>query len=163
MNRKFYINFFFCFLVFVLFFPLSAPLAVGSDLTSTNFIVRDPVIGVGSGYGSSTSFELHASQGLTLTGVSSSASFLSHYGFLYFTDTSSSNSGGGSSVTSGGGVSRVCRIADLNCDGSVNIMDLSILLYYSEHSGLPFAQYDLNKDGQLDLSDISILFYYWYP
>lgn len=54
------------------------------DLTSTNFIVRDPIVGTGGGYGSSASFNLISSGNTILSGVSTSSSFISHYGFLYF-------------------------------------------------------------------------------
>ncbi|MDE2399715.1 MAG: hypothetical protein KGL67_01750 [Patescibacteria group bacterium] len=54
------------------------------DLTSTSFIVRDPIVGTGGGYGSSASFQLISAGNTTLSGVASSASFSTHYGFLYY-------------------------------------------------------------------------------
>ena len=69
--------------------------------------------------------------------------------------------GGGSG---GGGVSTnntAAKITDFNSDGRVNILDLSILLYFIEQPSLAISHYDLNKDNKIDFIDISILFYYW--
>ncbi len=82
-------------------------------------------------------------------------------------DTSSCTLGGGGS---GGGRPNIkkdlepktgCKIADFNCDRYVNIFDLSILLYYLEHSDQNITLYDLSKNGKVNFTDISILFYYW--
>ncbi len=54
------------------------------DLTSTHFIVRDPIVGTGGGDGSSSSFELISSGNTLLSGAASSLSFQSRYGFLYY-------------------------------------------------------------------------------
>ncbi len=54
-----------------------------------------------------------------------------------------------------------CKIADFNCDDLVNILDLSILLYYQNKSGSAIGFYDLNKDGKVGFADASIMFYYW--
>ncbi|HSE56760.1 MAG TPA: hypothetical protein VLB02_01600 [Candidatus Paceibacterota bacterium] len=59
-------------------------LARAGDLTGTNFIVRDPVIGAGGGYQSSGSFKLYSSQDETFTGLGSSTSFKGNFGFLYY-------------------------------------------------------------------------------
>lgn len=55
-----------------------------ADLTSTSFIVRDPIIGTGGGYGTSTNFASYGSGDMTMLGEGSSTSFLSRYGFLYY-------------------------------------------------------------------------------
>ncbi len=57
---------------------------LAEDLTSTNFIIRDPVIGTGGSYGSSTNFRLYGSGNITFSGDNSSTSFIGRYGFLYF-------------------------------------------------------------------------------
>ncbi len=57
-----------------------------SDLTSTNFIIKDPIIGTGGGYGSSTNFQLLSAGHTLLSGVGSSSSFITRYGFLYYED-----------------------------------------------------------------------------
>lgn len=54
------------------------------DLTSTNFIIRDPVIGTGGSYGTSTNFRLYGSGNTILSGENDSTSFKGRYGFLYF-------------------------------------------------------------------------------
>jgi len=54
------------------------------DLTGTNFIVRDPIMGTGGEYGTSTNFKLYSAGNTELSGVGSSASFIGHYGFLYY-------------------------------------------------------------------------------
>jgi len=55
----------------------------------------------------------------------------------------------------------ILRIADFNGDGRVDIIDLSILLYYTDLPGYGFSFYDLNQDGVLNFSDVSVLFFYW--
>jgi hypothetical protein len=47
---------------------------------------------------------------------------------------------------------------DLNCDGSVNLVDFSILLYYW---GATSAKADVNNDGNVNLVDFSIMMFYW--
>ncbi len=54
------------------------------DLTSTSFIVRDPVVNVGGQYGTSTSFGLFSGGDTVLNGVGSSATYIGHFGPLYF-------------------------------------------------------------------------------
>lgn len=47
---------------------------------------------------------------------------------------------------------------DLNCDGTTNIVDFSILLY---HWDTNHRVADINNDGQVDLVDFSIMMYYY--
>jgi hypothetical protein len=165
MKRKIYSNLFLC----VLLFMLCATPAFAVDLTGSNFIIRDPVIGSGGGYASSGSFKLFQSIDPTLIGVGSSALYVGHYGFLYFPEPDDDvvvppgPGGGGGGADEGIKYDLRCNglIADLNCDGKVNLFDLSILLYYMKHPGSFDAFHDLNKDGKIDLADISVLFYYW--
>lgn len=51
-----------------------------------------------------------------------------------------------------------CGIADLNCDGFVNLVDFSILLY---NWGTDDDNADINDDGIVGLPDFSIMMYYW--
>jgi len=51
-----------------------------------------------------------------------------------------------------------CGIADLNCDGSVNLVDFSILLY---HWNTTEKSADINNDGKVGLPDFSIMMFYW--
>lgn len=75
------INVFFLFFIFSF---LMFTTVYATDLTSTNFIVRDPVIGTGGGYGTSTNFKAFSAGQTLLSGVGTSATFIGHYGFLYF-------------------------------------------------------------------------------
>lgn len=155
---------FYLFLFIILFFLTSVQSLSAADLTSPSFIIRDPVIGHGGGYGSGATFQLFSSLNPSFSGASSTASFLGRFGFLYFPDVSitppTPDDGGGGGGTPGLYI-KCSRIADFNCDNHVDIFDLSILLYYLERSGPAFAPYDLSEDGQFDLKDISIMFYYW--
>ncbi len=73
---------FLCFLVASLGVSVYA-----SDLTSTNFIIHDPIVGTGGGFGTSTNFQAVGSGNiLGSMGGASSASFKANYGFLYYQD-----------------------------------------------------------------------------
>jgi hypothetical protein len=72
-----------------LFFGIVAAFCVATsvsaiDLSSTHFIIRDPVVGTGGGHGSSLSFGLFSSGNPNLNGLGSSLNFFGHYGFLYY-------------------------------------------------------------------------------
>ncbi len=52
-----------------------------------------------------------------------------------------------------------CQIADFNCDGKVDLVDLSILMY---NWGVPKNKAtDMSRDGKVDLIDLNILYYHW--
>jgi len=55
-----------------------------------------------------------------------------------------------------------CSKANFNCDGKVDSIDFSILLYFWK-SKPPFKNeyVDINKDGKVDSIDFSILLYQW--
>jgi len=59
-------------------------LTEGIDYTSTNFILRDPVVTIQGGKSTSTSFEYFSSTGQTTTGETTSSTFVQRAGFLYF-------------------------------------------------------------------------------
>lgn len=63
---------------------LFVPLVYGADLTSTNFIVKDPIVGSGGGFSTSSNFGSYFSGDLTMIGAGSSTSFEGRYGFLWF-------------------------------------------------------------------------------
>src|SRR3989344_9100722 len=71
------------------FFCLVASSAFAIDLTSTNFIVRDPIIGTFGDYGTSASFQLISAGHTSFSDPGgTSASFQTRYGFLYYQDES---------------------------------------------------------------------------
>lgn len=74
---------------------LVAPV-LAADLTSTNFIIRDPIIQGGGGYGSSASFQLFSATAQMNAGESSSTANQEQSGFMYFSDESNTQSSGGS-------------------------------------------------------------------
>ncbi|HSE56763.1 MAG TPA: dockerin type I repeat-containing protein [Candidatus Paceibacterota bacterium] len=49
---------------------------------------------------------------------------------------------------------------DVNFDGSVNLVDFSIIAFWYEKKNPPVVV-DLNGDKKVDLADLSILAYYW--
>lgn len=60
------------------------PIVYASDMTSTNFIIRDPLVGTGGSYGTSTNFAAFGSGDMTNIGRGTSASFEGRYGFLWY-------------------------------------------------------------------------------
>ncbi|MEK7174164.1 MAG: dockerin type I repeat-containing protein [Patescibacteria group bacterium] len=98
-------------LAFVLF--LGARGATAEDLTSTNFILRDPVITVEGGQSNSPSFQYISATGQVVSGENASTSFIGRAGFLYFSTgtaaatppppppPSTGGGGGGSPITTG--------------------------------------------------------------
>ena len=57
---------------------------------------------------------------------------------------------------------RICaRIADYNCDGFVNIVDFSVLIYWFNRLPVP-PEIDLTDDQRVDLRDFSVMAFYWY-
>ena len=55
----------------------------------------------------------------------------------------------------------VCRGADLNFDGRVNIIDFSILLFFWGQTKPANVCADINFDGIVNIVDFSIMMYYW--
>lgn len=170
MKQNIYLNFLWCVFSILFCTILSTSTVLAGDLSSSSFIIRDPVIGTGGGFSSSGTFQLVGSGDTIFTGYNSSSSFIGEYGFLYFPSSAfvtpvtppSTGGGGGGLVKNGPIVPGVCgRTADFNCDGYVDILDLSILLYYTDKASVDMTPYDLSQDGIVDLADISILFYYW--
>jgi len=51
-----------------------------------------------------------------------------------------------------------CKIADLNCDDVINLVDFSILLY---NWGRDNPEVDVNNDGKIGLVDFSIMMFHW--
>ncbi len=63
-------------------------------------------------------------------------------------------------VSQQGGSNPTCDISegDLNCDGSINLLDFSILMYYWGSTN-PVS--DIDVDGVVNLVDFSIMMYFW--
>lgn len=53
-----------------------------------------------------------------------------------------------------------CSIADFDCNGKVDLVDFSILLYWFNRPNPP-VEINLNADNIVDLIDFSVLMYYW--
>jgi hypothetical protein len=63
--------------------------------------------------------------------------------------------------TPGGGGGASCgniSHGDINCDGSINLTDFSILMFYW---GTSNATSDINSDTSVNLTDFSIMMFYW--
>jgi hypothetical protein len=100
-----------------------------TDYTSTNFILRDPVITSGGGRATSTSFELISSLRQTIIGENTSTSFIYKAGFLYFpvpvaavTPSPSPPEGGGA------GTGVAVGLPQVNFLGKTNSADTIFLL-----------------------------------
>lgn len=52
-------------------------------------------------------------------------------------------------------------MGNFNEDGKVDLVDISIFLYWMGQPGEDALRYDLNGDGRLDIRDISIMLYHW--
>ncbi|TSC81603.1 MAG: hypothetical protein G01um101420_962 [Parcubacteria group bacterium Gr01-1014_20] len=155
--------------------------------TSTTFNLHS-VMGTGGGLGTSTSFSQKWVIGQPAQGISSSTIFVLKAGFLYFgaavttTPATSVTPGGGTpsggvTVSGGGGPAatgtrvrppRVIRCddlalerVDLSGDCKIDLVDLSILLFYYDERGRAIASYDFNENNQVDFPDISIMMFYW--
>ena len=175
MQKK--VRYFLLMLLGSVFVPLVALHA--TDYSSTNFIIKDPVIVPGAGFSTSANFQLDGLFGQTAIGFSSTTSFQLKGGFLYFGSPSAAVTGTQSVVIivppGGGGLSipiigpvvppkklqEAIALYDFNGDGVINIVDFSVMLYYFNQSGSEVAQYDLNNDNVVNIIDISILLYYW--
>ncbi len=174
-------------LVFITLFSLSF-LGASADLsTSTNFKVERSVIDSGGSSATSSGFNLNTSIGQPGTGISTSTTFKLKGGFLYFVEPSvtvvpaptpsptptpspSPGSGGG-----GGGSSYLLPptplpgiplqpgacTPDLNQNGRVNIVDLSIFLFYYGQTGNNISCFDFDGNGVVDFPDVSIMMFYW--
>jgi hypothetical protein len=50
---------------------------------------------------------------------------------------------------------------DINCDGFVNLVDFSILLFYWNSADPANPRADVNSDGIVNITDFSIMLFYW--
>lgn len=58
-------------------------------------------------------------------------------------------------------VAIICKGADLNFDGKINVFDFSILLHWWETRNPSNPCVDINFDKIIDVIDFSIMMYYW--
>lgn len=160
---------------------LVASVVLADTASSTSFIIETGVLGAGGGYATSTNFSLPGTFGQPAPGVSSSTSFILLGGFLNFPLVTTGASAVATSAAPtptvivsvpGGGVylttmpapplkPRGCGSPDLNSDGRVDMVDLSILLYYYGKQGPIYGCYDFDRNRAVDFTDVSILMYYW--
>ena len=75
--------------VILILFSVLVPLAQATDLTSSNFIVREPVNLIGGGRSTSNSFQLISSVGQLIGGQNASSAFIVRSGVLYYPSASS--------------------------------------------------------------------------
>ena len=79
-------------ILFLLGFIFFAFLAQAAQMTSSSFIIQDPIVGTGGGYGSSATFQAFSAGNTLLSGVGSSATYITQYGFLYFPNPATAQS-----------------------------------------------------------------------
>jgi hypothetical protein len=151
----------------LVFFVARYSLAVFS---SANFELENPSTTVDSGGESaSLNFQYISSTSQLDQGESSTLNFLQQAGFLYFPSVASTppppppppSGGPGPRNLTPEELDKILKIADFNRDGYVDLVDMSILLYWYGHTGPEIIPYDLSNDGQVDIVDASIVLYYW--
>jgi hypothetical protein len=153
---------------------LPVGLLLAEEFTSADFKVLNPVITIGGGYSQSGSFQLQGSVGQPAPGRSLSPNFGVNAGFLFFPAPLAPGVPLPSPPITqlGGGFIRpypiptprpiiICVLSDFNCDGRINLKDVSIFLFWMNRREPEAQRYDLNGDGRLDIRDISIILYYW--
>jgi len=172
-------------LIFVVF---RVPAAQATEFTSPSFKVLDPVLDIFGGESQSTSFIQLQAGGQLSIGISTSSSFILKSGFLYFPGPPTPAPSPSVSPAPIGGVGLggarlfpasppprrpTPRFVDLNGDGRINLIDVSILLYWWAKNvtpqalaaiGLPafdFPSPDINADLRVDIVDLSIILFYW--
>ncbi|MCH7883483.1 hypothetical protein IIA95_03670 [Patescibacteria group bacterium] len=158
-------------------------ISFAEEFTSTNFIIKDPVIEYGGGESTSAGFVVNQSIGPAAGGRSSSAGFNLCSGFQCYPAVvvEEEEEVPAPPPPPGDGVLITflraflppipelplipeilvpcLPITDLNCDGKINLQDLSIFLFFEPKSAPNPA--DFNRDTRVDIRDLSILFSDW--
>lgn len=160
-----------CIVILISGFIIAPFILRATEFSSTNFKVLDPVIQPGAGFSTSTNFQLRNLLGQPAIGISTATSFSVKSGFLYFPElTTLVVATSPVVIVAGGGGGIMFKLplkikaigaSDFNFDGKINVIDLSIMLFYYGESGSEIERYDLSGDGTIDFIDFSILFYYW--
>lgn len=159
---------------------LAAPFLVFADeFISADFKVLDPVLFPG-GYSTSDDFKLRGVIGQTAIGIGEGADFNIKSGFLYFSaPVEPDDEPSVPPPPPGDGIildllrkfvppvpkflliteGRSPCFTDINCDGKINLVDLSIFLFFtSQPTPNPV---DFNNDSKVNAKDLSILFFDW--
>ena len=139
------------------------------EYTSPSFKILDPVIVPGSGFSTSSAYQVWTSLGQGAIGLSDSDAYILKGGFLYYPSPSATSAPTSVPPVSYGTSRRYdvpeivvpVAVCDFNDDKRCNLIDLSIMLFYYNQSGPRIGRYDLSKNGRVDFVDVSILFYYW--
>ncbi len=53
------------------------------------------------------------------------------------------------------------KTADVNCDGKINLVDFSILLFFWQQTNPRNERSDINRDGRVTIVDFSIMLFQW--
>lgn len=166
--------------IFIAMAFLLPKIGLATEYTSDSFKVVDPVLDYGGVVESSSdSFKLTAGIGQAAIGTSSSSSFQTKSGWLFFSAAAPTPAPAPAAVAAGGNFSlyleslaktivpflppivpKPCDIAfDLNCDKNIDLKDFSIFLAVQNR---PFPNSaDFNKDNKIDFKDLSILLSSW--
>lgn len=130
------------------------------NMTSTNFIVSDPVIGTFGGYGTSTNFQLISSGDKLLIGSGSSATYIGRYGFLYYqalTEPTLTFSVSDSSIQFGTLVTGSARYATTSGGSASNTVAHTISASSNATSGYTLTYYgDTLKSGASSITPATI-------
>jgi len=163
-----------CAIFLAIAFLGSFTLVFATDFSSSNFIIKDPVITPGGGDGTSTSFGLRASVSQIAIGISSSTTFGLRAGFLFFpapTATTSSPGGGSSGGGAGAGGAGGGGGGGTGVPGYVLGLPTSTPFAGSTSSfqfpgETPFLSVcplrgDFNCSGEVGFADLSIMLFYF--
>lgn len=151
---------------------LGVPFASAEEFTSTDFKILDHPELVPAGYSTSAGFQLIGTIGEVAIGTSTASGFQVCAGSLCFEEVSAAATPTptpGPSLIGGGNAPRApfdifiptsCSLAgDLDCDGHIDLRDLSMFLYFTPQPTPNPA--DLNNDARVDLYDFSRLLARW--
>lgn len=135
---------FFSITIFSFFIFLFSPHGAlnATEYTSTNFVLKDSVIGAIGGSGNSSSFNMFSSGEFIVTGRSSATSFLGRFGFLYFPFVTSSTLSGTSGDT----------VANLTWGASTSGLGFTVSGYEVGQSTTSSGPYTFTNVGSVLLS-----------
>lgn len=153
-------------------------LVFADEFISADFKVLDPVLFPG-GYSTSDDFKLHGVMAQPAIGLGEGIDFNVRGGFLYFPAPGGDDEPPLPPPPPGDGIildllrkfippvpkllpvteGRPPCFTDVNCDGKINLVDLSIFLFFtSQPAPNPV---DFNNDSKVNIKDLSMLFFDW--